>query len=128
MTSTKDFFCSERLKEMIRKYAADPAGILPNGLVNNKKLEELVAKYVWIDPERRNGKACIIGTRIAVCDIIGDTLDLFAQVGFENESYGGTILREAVDAAYALLMIDFGKVATDYERCYGHSFPKELYN
>lgn len=126
MTKT-EIFWNERLKEMISKYAANPDLIIPNGHANEEVLEALVSKYISINPLIRSGSACIKGTRIAVCDIIGDTQDLLSPRGYEDEAYF-KIEREAIDAAFAFFMLDFDKVADDYKGCYGKPLPKDLYN
>lgn len=124
---TEGIFWNERLKEMVSRYAANPSLIIPNGHVNEEVLETLVSKHISIHPKIRSGYACIKGTRIAVCDIICDSQHLTAQKGFEKEWYGGTILPEAIDAAFAFFMRNFDKVAEDYNFCYGKPLPQELY-
>lgn len=126
MTKTQIFW-NERLKEMISKYAANPGLIIPNGHANEKALEALVSKYISINPRIRFGSACIKGTRISVSDIIGDTQYLLAPRGYEDEMYF-RIPHEAMDAAFAFFMLNFNKVAEDYEGCYGKPLPKDLYN
>ena len=128
MAETNKFFVTSRVNEMIRRYAAKPDEFfIGDGRINGDRLEELVEKYIAIKPGVRGGYACIKGTRIAVCDIIVDTWHLSNPVGYENAMYGGTIPREAIDAAYSFLMLNQDKIEQDFKECYGYNLPKELY-
>jgi len=127
MVATQALFVTEHLKEMITRYAKNPAQISPNGIATKPYLEKLVAKHIEITPDVRNGKACIRGTRIAVCDIVGDTWSLENNREQVFATYANMVPEDAVDAAYAFLMLNHDKVAEDFRECYGAPLPKELY-
>ena len=81
-----------------------------------------------VEPKFKDGRACIRGTPVSVCEIIGDTMSLRVPKDFKEEIlYGGIIPREAVDAAYAFLIKNHDKVVKDFEEMYGGGFPQDLY-
>ncbi len=127
MVGINGIFFTERLREMIRQYSADPGSLIPNGSVPEQHMDALIANNIEIVPDRRGGKAVIKGTRIAVCDIIADTWSLGNQRDYLLEIYAGTIDRKAVDAAYAFLMRYPEKVEQDFKECFGSPLPKDLY-
>src|SRR3989338_960164 len=114
------------LVRMIEKYCENPMLFLAEGKPDRRDLEKLVSESISIDPVRRGGYACIKGTRIAVCDIITETVSLHPRKGFERKSYGGAIAQKSIDVAYAFLLLERGKVAQDFYECYGHTLPKNI--
>jgi len=128
MEATNNLFVTNRIKEMIRRYAAKPERFFMNGQINNIGLDMLIEKYVTISPGVRGGKACIKGTRIAVSDIIGDTWHFMNPKNYIlKKMYAPRIPNEAIDAAYAFFIRFPQKIMEDYTECYNKPFPKELY-
>ncbi|HLF55144.1 MAG TPA: hypothetical protein VI612_05500 [Candidatus Nanoarchaeia archaeon] len=125
--ATNGLFVSDRLREMVRKYAANPNRFFSNGHISETALDTVIASQIAVDPQFKDGRACIIGTPVMVCEIVGDTLSLRKPVGFERYIYGGIIPPEAIDAAYAFLMRNHDKVVRDFEDTYGSPVPQDLY-
>lgn len=123
-------FITERLKEMIKRYAKNPDIFFRNGNINEEYIDKLIKEHVEIVPGRRSGKACVRGTRIAIIDIIADTWALGNPREYLlNKMYGGRVSAEAIDAAYAFLMRFHDKVAKDAPGLFfDGALPKDLYS
>ncbi len=124
-----DLFVSNRLKEMIRKYAARPERFFSDGQVDERELEDLVTKHISIDSKFKDGRACIKGTSIMVCDIISYTWSCGNPRDYIlNDIYRGLLFEEALDAAFAFLMRMHNKTADDYNQSFKRlSLPQVLY-
>jgi len=116
---------TDRLEQMVEKYASQPDLFL--GGINEDRLLQLVDQLIEIDPTRRNGKAVIKGTRIAVCDIIADTCELSNSPNFFKTQYHPALDPIAIDAAYSYLLLHPEDLKNDYEACFNLEFPKVLY-
>ncbi len=122
----KEETASEYLKQMISKYAKHPDKFFSKGVVNSKHIDSLVSRLISINPGIRSGKVCIKGTRLAVCDVIGDTWSLEKPRGYESEMYG-PVPNEGIDAAFAFFMSNPDLVEQNYTAMTGGQFlPKCL--
>lgn len=128
MPRLKDLCVTNYLKQMISKYAKNPELFFLNGSVNSKHIDSLISKLLTTDPEIRNGKVCIKGTRVAVCDIIIDTWSLAKPKGYESNAYG-PLPHEGIDAAFAFFMSNPAIVEENYRAMSGgECLPKVLYS
>ncbi len=128
MVGENGYFVSERLKEMIRKYADKPELFFTeDGKVNNEYIDKIVAEHIDFAPDTRGGRTCIKETRATVCEIIADTLALGNPKDFLLKHMYFIIPPEAIDAAFAFLMVQKEKVEEDYLSFFEYTLPKDLY-
>lgn len=129
MVGENGYFVTEKVKEMIRKYADKPESFFKeNGKVNEEYLDKMIEKWIDINPNICFGRARIKDIRITVCDIITDTHGMEAPKQYVLEKmYAPPFPKEGIDAAYAFLMKNLKKVEEDFQSCFGHIPPKDLY-
>lgn len=128
MVKAEDVVLTDRVQRMIRQYAARPELFFSGEQVDIDRLKSLVARWIEIDPLRRGGKACIKGTRIAVCDIIADTHTLSNPPEFiRQQAYSPPLPEDEIDAAFAFLILNRDKVNEDYKKAFGYDLPEDLY-